>query len=417
MKHLIIGSGIAGIQAAETIRSMDVNCSITLIGGENFLPYSRPMIGMLLEGSISPENMVIRQEEFFDSLRIDHVMGEWVQQIDLDNRRASTDKGKTYSFDRLLVATGADPRVIDVDGCHLRNIFHMRNEKHVTQISQSLSKAKNALVVGCGLGGLKAAQAFLHRGLTVTVVEKLNHPLPLVVDSKAGELISHELQNIGLEVKISSEVLSFDGNGKVKEAHLSDGSRISCDIVVVAIGFHPAVSFIPPETINVNMGIPVNRYLETNVRGIYAAGDVAECTDIVHNEKRANAMWPVAAEQGVTAGMNMAGRKVAYKGSLGRNVFRIGDTDILAGGLVDPLPDETYTVYTSEDQRRKTYRKLLFREDILVGVVMVNAIEQGGVLLSLIHQQIPVTIPKENLLKHSFNLFQLLPRMQMDLRP
>jgi nitrite reductase (NADH) large subunit len=108
--------------------------------------------------------------------------------------------------------------------------------------------------------------------------------------------------------------------------------------------------------------------------------------------------------------MNMAGRKVAYPGSLGRNVFRIGDVDLLTGGRVNPSTDGSFTVLTTEDRRRNTYRKLVFQNDILVGLVMVNAIEQGGVLLSLIHRKTPVTIRKEILIDPSFNFSTLLPR-------
>jgi nitrite reductase (NADH) large subunit len=137
---------------------------------------------------------------------------------------------------------------------------------------------------------------------------------------------------------------------------------------------------------------------------------VAESLDVAWNESRVNPIWPVAAEQGLIAGMNMAGRKVAYPGSLGRNVFRIGDVDLLTGGRVNPSTDGSFTVLTTEDRRRNTYRKLVFQNDILVGLVMVNAIEQGGVLLSLIHRKTPVTIRKEILIDPSFNFSTLLPR-------
>jgi NAD(P)H-nitrite reductase large subunit len=130
--------------------------------------------------------------------------------------------------------------------------------------------------------------------------------------------------------------------------------------------------------------------------------------DVARNEMRVNAIWPVAVEQGVIAGTNMAGRRVSYKGSLGRNVFRISDMDLLAGGLVSPSPDESYTSRSMEDYRNKRYRKLIFQDGILVGLVMVNDIEQGGVLLSLIQQKIPIDIPEDNLLQPSFNFSQLI---------
>lgn len=408
MKHLIIGNGIAGVQAAETIRRYDPDSSITFIGGETFPPYCRPMISLLLEGSIPPEEMVIRGEDFYASLNIEPVIGEWVQGIDVEKKEVYTTAGKTYPFDRLLIASGADPQAVEVGGADLNKIFFMRNESNVKKIIDSLEGAKKALVLGCGLVGLKAAQGLLHRGLEVTVVEKLAHPLPITVDEKAGQMITQRLESMGINLRMDSQVVAFEGNGAVREAHLADGSKIPCDIVIVAVGVLPSISFVPTEQIRVDSGIVVNEYLETTAPDVYAAGDVVECMDVARNEMRVNAIWPVAVEQGVIAGTNMAGRRISYKGSLGRNVFRISDMDLLAGGLVSPSPDESYTSRSMEDYRNKRYRKLVFQDGILVGLVMVNDIEQGGVLLSLIQQKIPINIPEDNLLQPSFNFSQLI---------
>jgi NAD(P)H-nitrite reductase large subunit len=408
MKHLIIGNGIAGVQAAETIRRYDPDSAITLIGGETFPPYCRPMISLLLEGSIPAEKMIIRDEDFYTSLRIEPVIGDWVQAIDVEKKEVYTAEGKTHPFDRLLIASGADPQVIDIEGADLNKIFSMRNESDVKKIIHSLEGAKKALVLGCGLVGLKAAQGLLHRGLEVTVVEKLSHPLPITVDEKAGQMITERLESMGINLRMESQAVAFEGNGVVREAHLADGSKIPTDMVVVAIGVRPSISFVPTEQIRVDAGILVNEYLETTAPDIYAAGDVVECMDVARNEMRVNAIWPVAAEQGVIAGTNMAGRWVSYKGSLGRNVFRISDMDLLAGGMVSPSPEEGCTSRSMEDYRNKRYRKLVFQDGTLVGLVMVNDIEQGGVLLSLIQQKIPINIPEDNLLQPSFNFSQLI---------
>jgi nitrite reductase (NADH) large subunit len=408
MKYVIIGNGIAGIEAAETIRKLDRDCGITLIAGETFPPYCRAMIGLYLGGSISPKKMVIRGGDFYVSQRIEPVIGQWVQGINVEKKEVHTDKGETCYFDRLLIATGADPQGIDVDGVDLRNVFFMRSESDVREIVQSLPGAKRALVLGCGLVGLKAAHGLLCQGLEVTIVEKLGYPLPLIIDEKGGEMVSEELHRLGFNLKTGAQVVAFEGNGQVKEAHLDDGSKIACDIVVVAIGVRPSISFLSSENIQVNSGIIVNEYMETSAPDVYAAGDVAESMDVACKETRVNAIWPVAVEQGTVAGMNMTGRKVPYQGSLRRNVLRINDTDILTGGLVTPPADGEYSLHSMEDHRNNRYRKLVFQDDVLVGLVMVNAVEQGGVLLSLMQQRIPVNILKDKLLQPSFNYSQLI---------
>jgi NAD(P)H-nitrite reductase large subunit len=408
MKHLIVGGGIAGVQAAETIRRLDAEASVTIVGGETFPPYCRPMITMVLAGKATADQTVIREDQFYAALKIGRIEGEWIDSIDVEKREAHTDKGNVHSFDRLLIATGADPLDMEVEGSGLGNLFVIRQHQHINRMVHALSGAKRGLVIGCGPVGLKAAVGMKERGLDVTMVEKLGYPLPTVVDEASGEMIRGRLQDMGIQVKTGTQVTAFHGNGEVKEAVLSDGSKISCDLGVKCIGVAPSMSFLPRGQIQVNAGILVNEYLETSAPGIYAAGDVVETTDIVSGQRHINAIWPAAARQGHFAGINMAGRKVSYQGSLSRNVVQLGNMDILAGGMVNPQPSESFASYTREDRKRGTYRKLVFRDDILVGLVMVNEIEQGGVLLHLIRQKIPLTLDKEDLLHPSFNYGQLL---------
>jgi nitrite reductase (NADH) large subunit len=413
MRHVIVGTGIAGTLAAETIRKLDPKCSITLLGREPFYPYCRPMTTMFLEGKIAPEEMVIREASDFHSRDIQLLLGEAVQEIDSAERQVKTEQGRVIPFDRLLIAAGADPVGIEADGSDLGNIFCMRRWKDAEAISGVLPDVRSALVVGGGLVGLKAAQALIHRGIRVVMAEKLMYPLPLVVDPKSGAVISRRLEDMGIALKMGTTVSAFGGNGTVKEAVFDDGSKIACDLVVIAVGARPAVSFLVKETMTVDEGIHVNAYLETDVEGIYAAGDVAQAMDVVLHRKKVNAIWPVAVEQGIVAGMNMAGRGLRYRGSMGRNVLRIGDLDVLTGGLVNPPPDADYEVLEDEDPRRKTYRKLVFQGDILKGLAMLNRIEKGGILLSMIQNQIPVTIEKQRLFDPGFDFSQLLPNSHL----
>ncbi len=227
-------------------------------------------------------------------------------------------------------------------------------------------------------------------------------------------MILDQLSEHGLEVKVGVEVTGFEGTKKVEIANLSDKTAISCDMVVVGKGVLPALSFVPRDKIQADLGILVDQHMETNIPGIFAAGDVAESVDIARKIPWVNAIWPEAVEQGRIAGMNMAGRETAYKGSLSRNVIRIFDFDVMTAGLVNPPSDASYEVLSFDNPRLKTYRKLIFRDDKLTGFVMVNAIEQGGILMSLIKNETRVRIPKEVMLEPSFNYKQLM--MKEDLR-
>jgi len=189
---------------------------------------------------------------------------------------------------------------------------------------------------------------------------------------------------------------------------LSDGTRTSCDLVVVGKGVLPALSFVPRDKIDIDLGILVNEQMETSTAGIFAAGDVAECVDISRKTRWINAIWPEAVMQGRAAGINMAGRKVSYAGSLGRNVMRIFDLDLMTLGMVNPESGSDYDELNTIDLRNNFYRKLVFEENVLVGAILVNNIEQGGILLALIQNQTPLSISKRKLLEPGFNFRQLM---------
>ncbi len=407
--YVIIGNGIAGVSAAETIRTLDPEASLTMIAAEEFPPYSRPLISLVLEGALPPERLPIRPPDFYQRLGIEALTGQRVVEIDPAQKRVLTDQGRAVAYDRLLIASGADPRPIQAAGLELENIFFMRTEAQVRGMLAALPQVKQALVLGGGLVGFKAAYGLLHRGVRVTMLIRSGHPLAMQVDPAAGELILGELVARGLEVRVEVEVTAFEGRQKVEAALLSDGSRLPCQMVVVGKGVTPALDFVPRRQIETDLGILVDQHLKTSAPDIYAAGDVAQAWDLVRREPRVNAIWPVAVEQGRVAGANLAGRPVAYRGSMGRNVMRIFGLDLMTGGLVNPPGGSGHQVLVRHDPRRRTYRKLVLEDGRLVGLVLVGAVEQGGVLLGLIQRRLPLAVPPERLLEPSFNFASLLP--------
>lgn len=408
MKYVILGNGVAAVHAAEAIRSLDTCNSITMISDEALEPYCRPMISMMLEGSVTADRLPIRGSGFYKRLGIQAVLGDRVASLDVVERQVLLGDGRTFGYDRLLIATGADPRPVKAAGVDLGGIFTLRTEAHVRRMLEVLPRARKALVLGGGLVGFKAAYGLLKRGLGVTMLIRSGYPLALQVDRAAGMLIRDELTRNGLEVRVGVTVESFEGSGVVRRAHLSDGGAVECDMVVIGKGVLPSLDCVPRDRIPVDLGVLVDEHLETGVDGVFAAGDVAESVDIARKTRWVNAIWPEAVQQGRIAGLNMAGRRVKYKGSLSRNVIRIFDLDVMTAGWVNPPEDEGFDVLQHTDPRNRTHRRLVFREGRLVGMSLVNDIEQGGVLMSLIHRELPVRKPRESLLGRSFNVGQLI---------
>ena len=408
MKHVIIGNGIAGVSGAEAIRMLDPAAEITMIGDETVPPYSRPMISHVLDGSQPHNKLRIRSDHFYDDLNITPRLGQRARGIDVANRQIDLSDGTRVDFDRLLIAAGADPRPLKAEGLDLKNIFYMRTQDHVKRQVAALGGAHRAVVLGGGLVGFKAAYGLLKRGLAVTMLITSGYPLSMQVDPTAGGMILDELVHHGLTVKVGVNVCAFEGNDAVQAAVTDAGTRLPCDVVIIGKGVLPARTFIPRDPIEVDLGVVVDEQLQTSAQGIYAAGDVAEMVDIARDCRWVNALWPEAAAQGRVAGLNMAGRSVAYPGSLSRNVMRVFGLDVLTVGNANPPDNSGFRIVQAGGAACAYYRRLVLRDDVLVGAVMINCIEQGGVLRALIENRTPIRLPPEALVAPGFNFGQLL---------
>ncbi len=410
-KHLIIGNGIAGVSAAEAIRALDPEGGITFIAREELLPYSRPMISNVLAGSADFSQLPIRGPDFYQDLGAEVVTGQEAVTLDLEDRTVTTSSGAQKDFDTLLIASGADPRKLKAKGAGAKGVFYLRSADDVRGILRALPGTTHALVLGGGLVGFKAAYGLLSRGVPVTMLIASGYPLSLQVDAEAGAMIQAELVKHGLSVEVGVEVtaLETDTAGRVSRAQLSDGGALDCQLVVVGKGVWPSLGFIDPDQITVDAGVLVDDHMMTSRQGVYAAGDVAEHFDLARGTRWVNAIWPVAVEMGRIAGMNMAGRKVAYRGGLSRNVIRIFDLDVLTAGLVNPPEGEGYQVMARRNERLGIYRKLVFKDDHLMGATLVGQVEQGGVLMNAVSGRMPISGDKERLLEPGFNYAYLQP--------
>jgi NADPH-dependent 2,4-dienoyl-CoA reductase/sulfur reductase-like enzyme len=222
-------------------------------------------------------------------------------------------------------------------------------------------------------------------------------------------MILDTLVGHGFEVRVGVGVTAFEGGKRVRAALLDNGLRVECDLVIVGKGVTPDLDFLPGDRIQRQSGVLVDGHLQTSEKGIFAAGDAAETLDIARQRRWLNAIWPEAAAQGRVAGFNMAGRPVTYPGSLGRNVMRVFDLDVMTLGYANPEGDETVRVHTSKGPGRGRYRSLVFRQDRLVGAILVNGIEQGGVLRALIENRVRLPVPPHVLASPGFNFSTLLP--------
>jgi NAD(P)H-nitrite reductase large subunit len=310
MRYVIIGGSAAGISAVEAIRSVDRTSPIELFSNEGTPFYSRVLLSYYIAGAISKEELHFRPLEFFTENKVTAHLGQRVQSVLPDSKLIRTEDGKEYPFDKLLIATGSSPKILDIPGKDKKGVIVMRTIEHAQQIIDRLEGIKTACVLGGGLIGLRTGYALSLRGVKVKIIVKSSHVLSQMLDREAGEMIEARMREHGIEVRTGRDAVEILGKESVEGVTLDNGERINCQLVVIGKGVQPNVDCVSSTSIKVNEGIIADETMRTRAPDIYVAGDVAETYDISGETMGINAIWPCAFEQGRVAGLNMAGRKV-----------------------------------------------------------------------------------------------------------
>lgn len=393
MNYVIIGNGVASIGAIEGIRRLDQKGKIVVIGAEDTAAYGRPLISYLLAGKIGPERLALRGDDYYVRNNVELKLGATVTAIDTSKKTVTTDKGESLHYDRLLIATGGVPFIPPIPGVQGEDIYSFTTLAHANTLIELSGRIKRAVVIGGGLIGLKAAESLHDRGVAVTIVELAPRILSAGFDEKAGRLASNRLKNVGIEVNcgVTAKEIQRGKNGRVKGVLLTDGRFLECDVVVVAIGVVPASALAKDAGIKVERGIMVDARLMTNAKDVYAAGDVAQAMDQLTGEHRVVPIWPNAYNQGYASGRNMAGAKLPYQGGLPMNSISFYGLPTISVGVVNPPEGDTnFEVHALLDEARETYRKLVFRDEKLVGYVLVGDIDKAGMYTAFIKFEMPL---------------------------
>ncbi len=394
MRHIIIGGGIAGISASRAIRGRDEDAEITMISGEKVNAYYRPMIPYLIEKDGMDINF---PEDPVEKYGIG-VIYEKAAGVDAKSKEVILSSGKRLNFDKLLIATGSSPVMPDIPGLGGKGVFTIRTMEDALGIREYCRGREDAVVLGGGLVGIKIAISLKHSGLNVTIIEKLEEILDQRLDKRGSRIISKVLLNGDIGVLTDNTIKEVIRKRDMVEAvRLSSGKVIKADIVIVAAGVKPNVDVLKNSRIETGNGVLINEYLQTCMSDIYAAGDVVEYRDLITGMPSVNALWTNAEEMGRLAGKNMTGENIRYGGFLSvMNATDISGVPVIAVGLIEPAT-EGYEVIT--DDRIDSYRKLVFRDDFLVGIIFIGDLTNAGIYTNLIKNKIPVGRLKEEAIK------------------
>jgi NAD(P)H-nitrite reductase large subunit len=420
-KYVIVGASAAGIGAVEAIREVDPVGTVTVISEEPCPQYSRPMISDLVSGKANFDKMLCREDDFWEKNDVQALTGRTAVSLNLAEKWVALDKGKHVNFEKLLIATGGKPFVPKMEGAEKEGVFTFTTLSDAEGLAAKIENAKSAVVIGGGLIGVSVTEALVKRGLKVTMVELKDNILSLILDPTASKMVENVISQAGVSIATGQTVQRILGKPEadnvVGGALLTSGEQVQCDLVIIAIGVIPRVELVSGTDVKTHRGIIVDKFMRTNVSDVYASGDVAEAYDFVLGENRLLPLWPLAQQEGKVAGYNMAGKKAEYPGGTAMSALKYFGIPIISVGITNPQEADAYEILVKHEPERRLYKKIVLKDNVIVGLTLVNDIERAGVLFHLMKNGAKVKKFKQELLSEDFTLATLPRSLRRKLYP
>ena len=406
-KYLIIGNSIAGVSCAEAICTQDPNSNITVISDEGPLNYSRPLISYYLGKKVTKDEMSFKDFDFYEKNNVKVFLDTRVLRLDTKHNQVQLSNGKTVKFKKILIATGGKPIIPPIEGLQKikRGIFTFTKLSDAQALIDYIQKNKirQAVVLGAGLIGLKCTEGLVARGLRVTIVELADRILANTFDKEASLILEEALNYRGCKVIKEDTIAKVSGlRGKITKITLKSGEKLSTKLLILAVGVCHNKDLVR------DTSIIVNEFMETNIKNIYAAGDVAQGKDFLLRTNSVLAIWPVACRQGKIAGLNMAGEHTSHEGSFIMNSVELAGIPTISFGITNPECKGGYEVLSKIDKEENFYRKIVLKDNRIVGAIFLGKIERSGIFSGFIKEKIDVSSFMDDLLSDDFG-FLVLP--------
>ena len=311
--HVIVGAGLAGAKAAEALREEGFDGRLLLIGDEPEQPYERPPLSKdYLRGESPREKALVHPDGFYADHEIEVRTGTTVERIDVEGRAVELLGGDRVGYERLLLATGAEPRRLSLPGADLDGVHYLRELPDADAIAARLSAGGRLVVVGAGWIGAEVAASARQKGLEVSVLERAEVPLEGVLGPEVGRIYADIHGDHGVELVTQATLERFEGAGRVESVRLAGGRTLEADFVVVGVGVVPRSGLAERAGIAVDDGILVSERLETSVAGVFAVGDVANAHHPFYGRRLRVEHWADALNQPAAAARAMLGKPASY---------------------------------------------------------------------------------------------------------
>ena len=411
--YLIIGNGIAGVTAAEILRNEDSAADITVIANDPFPVYYRPALKDYLAGRVREDKLWARPNSFYQDHRI-RFLSDRVVGIQAGQHTIQLQSGGQVAYGRLLLANGARASRLTCPGIELAGATTLRTVADYQAVVSRLSTVRRVVVSGSGTLALETIETLRHRGYQVTHLLRRRTLWSEVLDVTASDLVLQQERRDGVDVRIEDEIAEVTGkNGQVSGVVTTSGARISCDMVIVAIGVEPIMDFIKSSGIPCGRGVKVDAAMRTNAPDIYAAGDVLETTDILTGRTRIIGQWYPAIQQARAAAYSMLDvldTSHPFRSSTFYNATFLYGLDFASAGLTQiPRDGKGYQEIIAEPLPR-TYRKVLLKDGVPVGILSLGDRKDALALKRAIDHKVNLSAVASRLFAGDFKLNDWLDR-------
>ncbi|WP_410770466.1 nitrite reductase large subunit NirB [Fontibacillus sp. BL9] len=375
---VLVGNGMAGVRTIEHVLKLAPDTyEITVFGAEPYPNYNRIMLSSVLAGGSDMKDIVINDWDWYSENRISLYTGDEVTRIDTGNKRVISKSGVEAKYDALILATGSNPFMLPIPGADKEGVIGFRDIRDCDLMMEASKKYAKAAVIGGGLLGLEAARGLLHLGMDVTVVHIHPFLMERQLDEPAAKMLQLELEAQGMKFLMQKQTAGIRGNRRAEGLDFADGSSLSADLVVMAVGIKPNVELAKSAGIQVGRGIVVDDYLETSMPGIFAVGECAEHRGIAYG------LVAPLYEQGSVLAKRLAGVETnGYMGSVTSTKLKVSGVDVFSAGYFQDAPGTRSL--RIQDDLEGTYKKIVLQDDKLVGAVLFGDTTDGASLFSKI---------------------------------
>jgi len=398
--YVIIGNGIAANSAAETIRKADQKCDITMFSKEKVPFYYIPALPEFLSGDKDINDITIHNEQWYKDNGIVLHLNTEIQSIDSEKKSVVTKTGKSFHYDRLLLAAGGYSFIPPIKGSNLDGVFGLRTYADADKIRTKAAVSKELVLIGGGLLGLEAGNGLRKAGLRVTVVEFFPRLLPRQMDAAGAAILQTQMESMGFSFRLGATTQEItQQNGRLCVC-LEGGEKLETDMVLVSAGVRPELSLAKAAALEIDKAVKVDDAMKTSADAIYAAGDVIEHRSMFYG------IWPAAQDQGKTAGIAMTGGSSSYSGTVPSNTLKVVGISLTAAGNIDA--DDKLEAIIVQDNKKAVYRKFVIDGNVIAGTILFGDITGSDEIMAAIKNTKDISSLKSDLAKPGFDFSKLL---------